>query len=353
VVGLSDRGVAVGRAADPGVARGDQPVEAVAELADPGVHAGEVSGDRVGEDPAQPAGGPGAEPLDRGPDQVPRPTGGDRAVAGDVRGLVVRAEHRLGGDHQVDVDRDDVRLGDAGDQLDEPVGHQLASGPGVTRRLLLVGVPSQARVDRDALGDREQGGQPTHGVRGGSRGDGAVPLGPAGPADGVHRVQPLCRAARGGDQPSVAETLQTGRVAADLTVDLGAVLGREGRGLAGQQLGAPLGQVAGLERGQGVRHLAHPGLRGAEPTTAAVRRLAAGQGDLRGDTAALPSRAHPGGGLRGPLRGVEVDRDPGLCRRGRGLQVLQLPQRLDPRGVVQVPTESGESLAERAHLGDR
>jgi hypothetical protein len=63
---------------------------------------------------------------------------------------------------------------------------------------------------------------------------------------------------------------------------------------------------------------------------------------LRGDAAALPVGGYPGGGVRGPHRGVEVDGDAGLGGRGGGFQVFEGADLVDPFGVGDIPLEGGE-----------
>ena len=349
MVGVADRGIAVGGAADPGVADRDQGVEALAEPPGAGVHRGDIAADRVGEDPAQPAGVLGAEAFDRGADQVAGPAGRHRAVAVQVGGLVVGPEQGGVGDDQVDRNGDPVGGGLAGDALDQRVGHQLATGPRVAGRGPGVGVLLQGGVDRHPLGDGQQRTDACHRVGRRSAGDVAVGLGLAGAADCGAGVEPVRGTTGGGHHLRVAHAVQPDRVAAHLAVDLGAVLGRQQCGLAHHQLGSPLGQAAFLQRGQRERHLGHPGLGGTQAAAAPVRRLLASQCDLPGDAPALPLRGHPGGRLSGPLGSVELDADPRLRRSGTGLQLLQCADQVDPACVVEALTERGQLRVEGAH----
>ncbi|GAA2146101.1 hypothetical protein GCM10009844_21740 [Nocardioides koreensis] len=195
------------------------------------------------------------------------------------------------------------------DPADDGVGHDLAAAAGVAGGLEPVDLAEQRGVHGDAVLDREQGGEPGHGVGGGAQG--GVPLGlgaaPAcGHGGGVEPGGAL--PGRGGELP-LAHGLQGGGVAGEVGVDAAAVGQAQAAGLPGEDGGLPAGDPAGPEGVQGVGHLVaqHPGQ--AEVLLAAVRGLASGQGDLGGDAAALPGRGHPGRGGLGALGGVELAGD--------------------------------------------
>jgi hypothetical protein len=119
-----------------------------------------------------------------------------------------------------------------------------------------------------------------------------------------------------------------------LGVGPGAVGAGQAGGLADQQGGPPLADLSAGQGGQGVRHLREQGPGQAEVSAAVVGAVAAGERDLRGDPGADLAGRHPGGLLGPPLGGVEVHADPGLRSRGRGLDLLQQPQLVDPVRVV-------------------
>jgi hypothetical protein len=97
-----------------------------------------------------------------------------------------------------------------------------------------------------------------------------------------------------------------------------------------------------LQGGQGVRHLAGQDLGQPEVPPTLVGGFLPGQGDLPGDPAALPLGGDPGRRVRGAHRGVQVDRDPSLRRRGGGLELFEGAELVDPFGVGDIPLEGGE-----------
>jgi hypothetical protein len=120
------------------------------------------------------------------------------------------------------------------------------------------------------------------------------------------------------------------------------VLAGQEQGFPGEQGGLPLRDRSLFQGGQGVRHLPGQDLRQAQVPPSLVGGFLAGQRHLRGHPAALPLGRHPGRGVRGPHRGVEVDGDPGLGGRGGGFQLFQGPELVDPFGVGDIPFEPGE-----------
>ena len=65
--------------------------------------------------------------------------------------------------------------GGAGGAFDQGIGHELPAAPRVPGGAEGVGVPGEGRVDGDARGHGQQGGQVAHGV--GGRAEADVPLG--------------------------------------------------------------------------------------------------------------------------------------------------------------------------------
>ena len=84
----------------------------------------------------------------------------------------------------------------------------------------------------------------------------------------------------------------------------------------------------------------------AIPTNVAtsVRGLAPCQRHLLGHPTVRPSVRHPCRDLLRPLRRDQLGRDPHLRRRRRPLQLLQLPDLLDPTRVVTGHLEAAHPL---------
>jgi hypothetical protein len=99
---------------------------------------------------------------------------------------------------------------------------------------------------------------------------------------------------------------------------------------------------AGIGRGQGVRHLADQRLAQPQVLTAPVGGLLPGERDLPGHPAAPTAGGDAVGGVRGPHRRVQVDRDAGLGGRGDRLEPFQGTELIDPLGIGDVPVERGQ-----------
>ena len=230
------------------------------------------------------------------------------------------AEQRVVGDDQVDGDRDGAGADLAGDPLDEGVGHDLAPTTTVSGGDELIGHPAQGRPDRDPLRDGQQRGELRHGV-GAGRSETRRSASARARIDEGLRVEAGDQLLGLGDQPSVApsvERVPSGRVGLrEEGVDQGAVLPVQARGLAGDQGRAPLGQVAGLHRRQGVRQLAAQRAGQAEQTAAASRGLTSGERDLGCHAAALLGDRQPQVAVLVADQRVEPGREPRLGRAAR------------------------------------
>ena len=125
---------------------------------------------------------------------------------------------------------------------------RVRGSPAVAER---VGVPGQGRVHRDALGDREQGGEVAHGVR--RRAEADVPFGGgvAGPLRDGARVPAVGGGPGGGDDAPVPGAVERPGVGRELVVDGGPVLRGQAGGFADEEGGAPFVELPGLQRGRG------------------------------------------------------------------------------------------------------
>ena len=94
----------------------------------------------------------------------------------------------------------------------------------------------------------------------------------------------------------------------------------------------------------GARQLPLQHRRELEVALPAVGRLAAGQGDLVGDAAALPLPRFPGRGGLGALRGVELGGELSLRGFNGALEPLEDPDRVDALLVRQVLTVALQHL---------
>jgi hypothetical protein len=141
-----------------------------------------------------------------------------------------------------------------------------------------------------------------------------------------------------------------GQGCAQLVVDEGAVLGGQAGGLAGDEGGAPLREPGG-HGGQGVRQLAGERAGEAEESGAAGGGLAAGQGDLGGDAAALLTGGQAQVAVLGAHRVVEVDGELGLDRAGVGLEVFEEADGGDAFGVRQARIGQGGDLGVEVGCG--
>jgi hypothetical protein len=144
---------------------------------------------------------------------------------------------------------------------------------------------------------------------------------------------------------------EAGELAGQSGVDRGAVPRAQDRGLADQEMGAPLADLPALQRRERVRHLHDQSPGEPDVPVALVRRLMPREGHLVRDPAALPLRRDTVGGLLSALGRDEADRDPGL-RSGRGtLERLEPGEQVDPVRVGAVRLGSGQPLDEGDYLG--
>ena len=121
------------------------------------------------------------------------------------------AEQGLVGHDQVDLERHVGRGCLSGDALHEGVGHDLPAAARVALPDQGVGLAAERGVGGDALRDREQAGEPAHGVRGGPEPDAAVVLRGAGAREVAVRVEAVGQLLRLGLHPPVAQLLQPRR----------------------------------------------------------------------------------------------------------------------------------------------
>ncbi len=170
MVGVADRGLTPRHSAEL-VSSHQQAAESLGEAPPMRLHRNKLTGVRPAVEPAQPPPRLTALRLAGsriGPFAV-HPRSGcrrrDRAETGDDSRLCVAVEQRDISHHQLDLDRNVVRLTLAGHSPDQLVGHHLAAGSWVSGRPGAVGGQAQSGVRSHALLNREQGGQLAHHVR--------------------------------------------------------------------------------------------------------------------------------------------------------------------------------------------
>ena len=257
-------------------------------------------------------------------DEGAGPAGGDGAVAGDPGRFGVGLEEGAVGHDELDLDPGDPARG-AGAAFDEGVGHGLAAGAGVPGGAEGVGVPGQGGVYADAGGDREQGGEVAHGVRGRAEADMPLGGGVRGAVGDGAGVQPVRGGPGGGHQPPVTGPGEGAGVGGEVRVDGGPVRGGQARGFAHEQGGAPFVQLPGLQRGEGVRHFGHEGFGQAQEPAALGGGFVPGEGDLRADPGAELLRGDPGGGLGAALGRHRRRRRCRACRAAWRISGLRVP----------------------------
>lgn len=317
MIEVADQAVAPGHPTEL-VAPDQEPPERAAESASVGVGADQAGG--AGEQPAQP------DPAGGGPDQIAGDGGGDRAVPVEVGGGVVGAEERVGGHHDADFDGYLGSGADAGDPLDQGVGHHLAAGAVVSNRPGGLGGPRQRGEDRDPLSDRQQGVELRHGVRGWAQADPTLALGAAGSAyrgTGVELEGAPAYFADGLAVPPAAESV------GDLGIDQGTIVALQQGGLAGDQGSPPLADPPVDHGRKRVREFCDQDPGQAQQPGALVRRDRARQGQLGAGAATLPIGGQPGGGVPLDHPGPQVGGERRLGGGGRVLQPLQSGELVD------------------------
>jgi hypothetical protein len=175
--------------------------------------------------------------------------------------------------------------------------------------------------------------------------------GVAGPLRDGPRIPPVRRGAGAGDEGPVTGSGEGPGVGREFLVDGAAVRGGQARRFLHQQRRAPLVQLTGVKGREGVRHFGGKGLGQAQEPSTAGRGFAPGQADLRRDPGAQFGRRHAGLGLRPALQQIERHGDPGLQRRSRGLQILQLPQLLDQGSTLSARHDGGQGPEQIPHGG--
>ena len=153
-----------------------------------------------------------------------------------------------------------------------------------------VGLPAQRGVRGHALGDRQEPGQPGHGVRCRPQRDPPVRLRAPGAGHEPLRVQPVGDLAGGGLDLPVTQRREP-------PAELGVRDAPVGRLQAGRlprhDRGPPLTHVPRAQRGHRVRQLGQQRLRQPHIPGPAVRRVPAGQPDLRRDPLTRPCPRAP------------------------------------------------------------
>ena len=121
------------------------------------------------------------------------------------------------------------------------------------------------------------------------------------------RVPPVGRGPGRGDDGAVPGAGEGAGVGGEFLVDGGPVRRGQARGLAHEQGGAPFVELAGLQRGEGVRHFGHEGFGQAQQPAALGGGFAPGEGDLCRDAGSELVGGHPGVGLFAALAQIEGD----------------------------------------------
>ena len=262
--------------------------------------------------------------------------GGDRSVSVDVCWFVAGAEECGVAHHQ--AKRDAGAGGETcgtEDGTHQGVGHRLTPGPRVAAGLGRVSGPRQGGVDADAVLDRQQSGQPRHGVRCGPQTDVAVGLGATTPRHIRLRVEPVGLLLAQRRERPLAQPLEAVAVTCHHVIQGGAVVSSEAGGLPGDQRGFPLRDAPFAPGRPCVRQLGRDDPGQSEVPLTSVRRLASRERDLRGHPAALLRRGDAAVGLDGTLRPVELDGHRRWGRRGRAGQLLERPDQVDATGVIE------------------
>ena len=227
----------------------------------------------------------------------------------------------------------------AGEALHEGVGHHLAAATLIAGAAGGVGFFEQGGVGGDTLGDREQGGEAGHRLGGGAQADPAVGVGTAHLGRSTFRIEAVGQLPRFGLDPAVPQRFE---VRGEQGVHGGAVLTRQPRGFAGDQHGPPLRHPPVSQRGEGVGQFAGEDRGPADIAAGMERRDPPSQPDLPRDAAPDPVLAHPGRAQRGPLRRRERRRLRRLHGRGRGLDLLEQPDPIDPHPVGYVSVQAAQ-----------
>lgn len=217
---MPDRGVAIRRAAGL-VADLDKAAQPGREEPCAGLHRHEISRAGGGVEPPEPdvhglvllsVSGVVRE------EDLPRPPCGDYPVAGKPCGFAACLEQRTVGHDELDLDPGDP-AGFSRDAFHKGVRHELPAGSGIPGVADGVGVPGERGVDRDALGDGEQGGEIAHGVRRRAEADVPFRSGMARPLGDGARIVAVGGGPGCGDQGPVPGTIERPGVGRELLVD--------------------------------------------------------------------------------------------------------------------------------------
>jgi hypothetical protein len=322
VVVVPDGGVAEWVAASTVIAQVDQLGEEPVEESLVRIPADQSAVGGVGEQPPPPP------PTTGLTQQVRHDPARQRPVPHDLPGRrAIGIGQRVEGDDDPDLDIHVLGRRLPGEPFDQGVGQDLipAAAAGVTGGDQPVGVAAQRRQTGDALLDRQQPGEHSHGVR--RRTQRHPTILPSGAAAGgepgpVGFVGQLLRGGLGGTQALLVQARF-----GELLVDQAALFGVEVAGQRHDRLREPLGDAPGREQPPRARQIGAQSAGHPQPTRPLPRGDMRGQRDLVGDPTTQPLRIEtPGGdqlGLRLDLRATERDHRGVLRGRHRGPELLE------------------------------